>query len=49
MALRVSKGIPEAYSEPCQTCYTWAHHMKNLRLKMLKTHQILMILKFLEN
>ena len=49
MALRVSKGIPEAYSEPCQTCYKWAHHMKNLRLKMLKIYRTLMILKFLEN
>ena len=33
MALKVSKGIPEAYSEPCQIPEALVQHMKNVRKK----------------
>ena len=33
VTLKVNKGIPEAYSELCQTSDALAQHMKNLRKK----------------
>lgn len=40
-AFKVSKGIPEAFSEPWQTFHVLAQYMKNLGKKLLITHLIL--------
>ena len=41
MTLKVHRGIPEAYSEACQTSDAWVQYMKNLSEKMPITHLIL--------